>query len=112
MIMKLFSRKNTEVERKVPQRRNPLNIFPDRDWKIIFTIFVCLNLAALGFHAYLFFKINRGGFFTESEHTPIEANTVDESRLEKVLEVFSSKETELLKKIAEPENAPSVRNEL
>lgn len=84
-------------------------VSPKRDWYIILVVFVCLNVAALGFHAFLFYRISRGGFFSVPEVAPSTASSVNEEKMDEVLDHFREKERRLLRKIANPDKVQSVR---
>lgn len=106
--MKLFSKKKNKKTKSVV-RKSHTAINPKREWLIILSVFVCLNIVAVGFHAFLFYQISRGGFFTSPTVSPTTTSSVDRERLEESLDTFSEKERRLLRRVANPESAPSVR---
>lgn len=106
--MKIFSRQKNSSKNKEGQKSR-LWSSPEREWGIILAVFICLNIAALGFHAFLFYQISRGGFFTPPERAPVTTNSVDRDRLREVLNVFEEKEAQLIKKITTTEDIPRVR---
>ena len=66
-------------------------IQPMRDWKILFVVFVMLNVAIIAFSAFLFLEINRGDIFLVEPTAPSGIDTVDRDELREALLSFEEK---------------------
>lgn len=102
-------KKVTKTKRKPSVKTDPFRVRPDRDWVAVFSVFILLNIVALGFHAYLFYQVSQGEFFSVTPTKSVEVNTVNRDRLQEVLETFSEKEERLLQRVSSPERVPSPR---
>lgn len=101
-IKELFSSNNTEVYRK------KYIITAYRDWKILVSIFLVINIFIAAGSFYLFIKINKEEVFLLEYTGLILVDRIDKDRLNEVVEIFEDKKERfelLLKqkpKIADP----------
>ena len=82
---------------------------PDRDWKIILVVFFVINIILSSFLFITFRDLsNESAFDIVSTSTP--SQILDEKALEKVLEIYSSKEERMktLLKVAPTSTDPSL----
>ncbi|KKT76784.1 MAG: hypothetical protein UW70_C0013G0002 [Candidatus Peregrinibacteria bacterium GW2011_GWA2_44_7] len=84
-------------------------INPDKDWRIILSVFFALNLV-LFFYLFLTFRnlINESAF--DTAQTIAQPQILDEKSLEKVLEIYSNREerTNILLKGAPTSTDPAI----
>ena len=71
-------------------KREEIN--PRRDWTIFIIIFVILSIAVIAFNAYIYMKINKGGFFITSSKDEILIESINRSDLENVINFYEIKE--------------------
>ncbi len=66
-------------------------INPRRDWNIILGCFVLIFILLIIFSYYIYWKIDKGGFFVTSigNESPIE--TIDRSELKKIINYYETK---------------------
>ena len=63
----------------------------NRDWKLIFIIFIIINIAAITSSAYLFNEINKGEIFLVETPLPKAVNTIDKIQLQEILFTYEEK---------------------
>lgn len=78
------------VRRRGGYKREEIN--PARDWKISIIFFVILSIAAIAFNAYIYMKINKGGFFITSGKDEVLIESINRSELENVINFYEIKE--------------------
>ncbi|PIT96843.1 hypothetical protein COT82_00955 [Candidatus Campbellbacteria bacterium CG10_big_fil_rev_8_21_14_0_10_35_52] len=84
--------KNFFKKRNKKTKRYEYNISSaERIWKIIFTIFILLNIAIAVFSGYLFFQINDGEIFKTGIDESFIINTIDRTILRDTLSLFEEK---------------------
>ncbi|MDZ7726502.1 MAG: hypothetical protein U5L75_02900 [Candidatus Campbellbacteria bacterium] len=109
MKMPFFNSTKKSSGEKPVQKLKRQGINPERDWKIIFVLFIFLNICLLGFHGFLFYRISEGGFFEIPEADSEITESIDMELLESTLKDFSEREAELLEKVSSPDPAPEAR---
>lgn len=67
-------------------------INPRRDWKVAIVIFVLISFAAVIFDTYVYWRINKGGFFVSSNKETVPIESIDRSELAKVIKFYEAKE--------------------
>lgn len=65
---------------------------PRRDWKIIAIIFILTSFGIIVFDAYVYWIINKGGFFASSSKEAIPIESIDRSELAKVIKFYEDRE--------------------
>lgn len=71
-----------------------VEINPGRDWKAILVFILVAGMTIIAFSAYLYWKINSGGFLATFVKDELPIETIDRGELKKVIEIYESKKTE------------------
>lgn len=67
-------------------------INPSRDWKAILAFVFVAGVMIIGFSAFLYWKINSGGFLTTFIKNDLPIETIDRGELKKIIGIYESKE--------------------
>ncbi len=72
------------------ERREGFN--PQRDWKIIFSVFILLFIISIAFNGFLFLQLRDGKIFKSGVDIPEYEKLIDEERLDETLEYFDGRQ--------------------
>ena len=71
--------------------KEKLETAPYRDWVIMISIFVLVNLISAAVGLYLFVKINSGEIFFVEQRETQPSRTIDKNELKQVIETYEAK---------------------